>query len=455
MNVAASGHRHRRLGLRGKLVLCAAFAAVSLLFAEAALRLLMPRGVLLSPTAIEVFAERAKVESEMLRADPEFGHVPVLDGKAYDRFGLLRGWGTRSGTADRGPDVTRFLFLGDSVTRRATVLEPLRELWRGPAAEFLNAGVESWNPIQEIEGYFRHQQALQPDHVVLSLHHNDLSESTVALLHEGRFTLCNPGSLVDCSPTWYGRSMLYQLYVQARHTDRLRPKHYTFRAAEVEAALVRLRDDLRQRGKQLTILHLPVFSALAAAPEHERRSRTMQTEMLQRLGVAAIDLQPVVEEMVKFGLPVRATPTDVHHPDRLCGELMAQQAAATMFAAPSVGATATPRHVVAGSDQTIEIDAGPAAAGRRFVVLGSRSGMTPVTTLPQGRVALAPDDHLLRTVASPVAGTLDAAGRASCRLGTPAGAAGAVTFHVVAVYDAAGARFEHLGWPMAMFVAPQ
>ena len=73
--------------LRTKLLFAAAMFAVAVLVAEASVRVLMPAGRLLSPTAIETFHHRAQVEAAMIQADPEFGHVPVLDGECYDRFG--------------------------------------------------------------------------------------------------------------------------------------------------------------------------------------------------------------------------------------------------------------------------------------------------------------------------------------------------------------------------------
>ena len=153
-----------------KLLFAAAAFGFAVLVAEFGVRALMPAGRLLSPTAIETFHERARVEASMIQADLELGHVPVLDGEHYDRFGLLRGWGTRSGGVDKQPGVRRVLMLGDSVTRRATIAAPLRALWTGGEVEFLNAGVESWNPVQEVASYLRHQAQLEADHVVLWLH---------------------------------------------------------------------------------------------------------------------------------------------------------------------------------------------------------------------------------------------------------------------------------------------
>lgn len=332
----------RPRSLRAKVIFATIVFGLALFAAEALVRLLMPADRLLSPTAIQVFRERARVEASMIRADPQMGHVPVLGGPHYDRFGLLRGWATRSADGAKRPGVRRVLMLGDSVTRRATIAGPLREIWTGGEAEFLNAGVESWNPVQEVASYQRLQRELAADHVVLWLHNNDLSETTVACFDQGQFTLCNPGAFVTVDPAWYGRSILYQLYVHSRHTDRMRPEHYTFRAAEVEAALAELRDEVVGRGARLTVALLPIFSLEQDWQPHERRARELEVAMLERLGVEWFDLQPALEALASTGAAVRAAPNDVFHPNDVAGAHLASAAAEQLCAEPKVPAVAAP-----------------------------------------------------------------------------------------------------------------
>jgi hypothetical protein len=73
----------------------------------------------------------------MIQADDELGHAPVLGGEWYDEHGVLRSSPRVDGD---GPDTT-FLFLGDSVTRRGSLVTPLAALWDGGKATFWNAGV--------------------------------------------------------------------------------------------------------------------------------------------------------------------------------------------------------------------------------------------------------------------------------------------------------------------------
>ncbi|MBL8751796.1 MAG: hypothetical protein JNK15_00740, partial [Planctomycetes bacterium] len=281
----------------------------------------------------------------------------------------------------------------------------------------LNAGVESWNPVQEVAGYFRSQQALAADHVVLSLHNNDLTESTVMCLRDSVPTLCNPGSFVAVDPDWYRCSVLYQLWVHSRHTDRLRPEHWLFRADEVERALARLRDEVHGRGAKLTILHLPIFAAERDWQPHERAARERGRAIVDRLGLDCVDLQPACDELVAAGVPVRVLPTDPYHPNDACSAVLAA-AAATAVLGPDRMRVVVDRHVVAaGQGQQWTFDLGKAAAGAPFAVLALGDGAVPLVATADARAV--------------ATGTLDANGCG--RVLVPAATTGALAWHGLTV----------------------
>jgi hypothetical protein len=403
-----------------RLALASASVGATFVVAEVAVRATMPEGRLLSPTAIDTFADRAAREATMIQADDELGHAPVLGGEWYDEHGVLRSSPRVDGD---GPDTT-FLFLGDSVTRRGSLVTPLAALWDGGKATFWNAGVESWNPMQEVAGYFRSQRALQPQRIVLTLHNNDLTESTVACLKDGALTLCNPGSFVPIDPAWYRRSILYELLVHFRHTDRLRPAHYTFREREVEAALARLRDDAASIGAQFSIVLLPIFAAPAAQQEHERRAREQELAMLERLRVPFLDLQPVCDEISAAGLDVRVTPTDPYHPDDACGAMLAAAAADLVLGHAVLKTTALPRVSTPGSAQSFAIDAGASNQGLRVMVFPCGRGPNPTR-----------NDWTTPTASA--SATLDANGRADLQLPCPTDSAhGDLLWHRAVVFTA-------------------
>ena len=415
-----SAPTRKRIGWKTRTALLLGSLGGSVLLAEFAVRATMPPGRLLSPTAIETFAERAAREATMIRPDEELGHAPVLGGEWYDEHGALRS----SPRVDGDGTESTFLFLGDSVTRRGSLVTPLAALWNGGKATFWNAGVESWNPTQEVAGYFRSQRSLKPQRIVLTLHNNDLTESTVACLKDGVLTLCNPGSFVPVDPAWYRRSILYELLVHFRHTDRLRPEHYTFREREVEAALARLRDDAASIGAQFSIVLLPIFAAPSAQQEHERRARELELAMLERLRVPFIDLQPVCDEIANAGLDVRVAPTDPYHPDDACGAMLAATAADLVLGKAALPTTALPRVTTTGSAQSFAIDAGAPNSGLRVMVFQCGRGPNPT-------------QHDWSTPTASASATLDANGRADLQLPCPTDSAhGDLLWHRAVVFSA-------------------
>lgn len=409
-----------RRSVRTRLLLAVVAIVAALLAAEAAVRALMPPGVLLSPTAIATFAARAAAERDMIQADDELGHAPVLGGRVYDEHGLLRDGALRAGVGKHA-GVPRLLFLGDSVTRRASLVAPLRAFAAASGAdgELLNAGVESWNPVQEVAGYFRSQQRLGADHVVLSLHNNDLTETTVMCQRDGVLTLCNPGRFVPVDPAWYGRSILYQLYVHGRHENGVRPDRYLGRADDVERALARLRDEVVGRGARLTILVLPILAAEHDWLPHERASRDRCLQIVRRLGVPHCDLQPACEELAAAGLPVRVTPNDSFHPNDACSAALAFAAAEAVLGPATVRAAVDRVRVPAAGAQAITVDAGPAHANRAVAVWRCGEG-----AVPDARVG----EPLARA-------TLDAMGRARLAVAASAGARGVPQWRVAVVDD--------------------
>ncbi len=417
-----TGTRSNRWSMR--IALALASVGMTALLAEFAVRAVMPAGRLLSPTAIEVFAERAAREATMIRADDELGHAPVLGGPWYDERGALR---TSPRIDGDGPE-TQFVFLGDSVTRRGSLVNPLAAMWDGGKATFWNAGVESWNPVQEVAGWFRSQRAIAPQRVVLTLHNNDLTESTVACLRSGKLTLCNPGSFVPIDPAAYRRSILYELLIHFRHTDRLRPEHYTFREREVESALQRLRDDVAQSGAELSIVLLPIFAKSNAWQEHERRARERELELLASLRIPFVDLQPVCDEITSAGLTVRVVETDPYHPDDACGAMLAFTAADLVLGPAPVRAVAESLVVAIGNKQRIAIDAFATHRGR------------DVALLPCGNDALPQRELDAKAIASAERFRLDDAGRVHAEIAVPLGAQhGDLRWHRPVVLDDTGA----------------
>ena len=88
--------------------------------------------------------------------------------------------------------------LDHSVTRRATIVAGLRDL--GASGACWNAGIEAYNPVQEVEHWLRHTRGeVDVARVVLTLHNNDYSFTPVGLYTDSGFAICRPGELAEFS----------------------------------------------------------------------------------------------------------------------------------------------------------------------------------------------------------------------------------------------------------------
>ena len=111
----------------------------------------------------------------------------------------------------------RLLFIGDSVTRRGHIVDALKDEYGSLKYEYWNAGVESFNTVQEVRYYKHFNRGLRPDEVFLTFHLNDFGTTPVA------FREAN-GSLVvyvtnvpaqRLNPWLFQRSHLYRSWIGA------------------------------------------------------------------------------------------------------------------------------------------------------------------------------------------------------------------------------------------------
>jgi hypothetical protein len=319
----------RRVTFSSVLLACGALLA-SLLLAEIAARVVVPQRKWLQD-----YEGQAAATVGMLRPDLRLGHLPVAGGSTYDEHGLLRGHGLRGGP-DREPGVQRVLFLGDSVTARGRIVDPLCRLWdRGPA-EFLNAGIEGANPVQSVEVYMRHQRQLSPDQVVLTMHNNDFTSTRMCLLDDdGAYVLCVQGTNLRFDGGLYDACTLYRLLVGARCRNLNTGDGYLHQAPAVATSLRTLRDETAARGAKLTVLLLPIFDAFGNWRPHQIASRELALRMLADLGIPVIDLLPATRELLVAGVDLLQIPGDTWHPGTECGEHLAAAAVqAGLFAEP-------------------------------------------------------------------------------------------------------------------------
>ena len=308
--------RSRAKRLADKLLLAAAAAAVALLGGEVGLRLWRPHGAF--GAGWELHWTRRNESTRFYTVDPEFGFRPILGTDLFNRYGTrVNGY-----PIERDPGRRRLLFVGDSVTYRGRIIESIRRAYGQERFEYWNAGVESFNTVQEVKYYKRHNAAVQPDHVILSFHLNDLETTPVAFVNgEGRLVVYAPHvPLRRVSPWLFAHSYVYRLVLGAMVDDRRGRAEIV---QEVRRHVAELRDILAADGIALTVLVLPMFQPMAEWRPEEVEARRTILRVLAELGVRHFDLLEPLNEALAEGAVVREAPADPCHPSEAVAERFA------------------------------------------------------------------------------------------------------------------------------------
>jgi hypothetical protein len=244
--------------------------------------------------------------------DPSFGFRPVLGHGPYTHFGTL----ANSYAATKSPGVRRLLFLGDSVTHRGHIIDALKEEYGTQQYEYWNAGVESFNTVQEVEYYRRFNQLIHPDHVILTFHLNDFETTPVAFRD-------TDGTLVVFAPNWPVQRLnlwLWQHSYTYRYWLGLMTPKKTARTdiiAEVRASLADLERMITVHGARFTVLVLPILQPVSDWKPEYHEYRRLILDILASLRIRSFDLLEPLHAALADGAVVAETGDNLFwHPSR-------------------------------------------------------------------------------------------------------------------------------------------
>jgi hypothetical protein len=277
---------------------------------EGILRLRAPRGTFGAGSELANFREGGARVRGSFELDPEMGFRPALGRGPYSRFGTLGDEYPETKT----PGVVRVLFAGDSVTARGRIVDALRDRYGDARYEYWNAGVESFNTVQEVRFYERYNRALHPDQVVLTFHLNDFETTPVAFVDgDDRLVVYAPSWPLRRPNRWLFRhSLAYRAWLGLTNPG---PRDRSAVSREVEDALRRLRDLVSADGGRLSVVVLPLLKPLDEWTSDELSRRSAIAAILRDLGIRSFDLVPVLEEVLaRGGVRITETPDDVWHP---------------------------------------------------------------------------------------------------------------------------------------------
>ena len=244
--------------------------------------------------------------------DPDFGFRPIFDNGHYTAFGTL----ANDYPLTKADGKKRLLFIGDSVTRRGHIVDALKDEYGSLKYEYWNAGVESFNTVQEVRYYKRFNRALRPDEVFLTFHLNDFETTPVAFRDtNGSLTVYAPNIPVQRINPWlFQHSYFYRFWIgvfTARKTER------PAIISEVHGSLEELKRMVETDGARLTVLVLPILRPLNdwSAGFLENRRRIL--DILGSLQVRYFDLLEPLDQALADGVSVVEEGDDLFwHPSR-------------------------------------------------------------------------------------------------------------------------------------------
>lgn len=280
---------------------------LGVIFTEFGLRLYYPDGGI--PAAhLEVTADERETT---FHENDECGYLPITGVGEYSDEGCL----ANDYDIDN-PRAERVLFVGDSVTHRARIINALRDLYGEEDYEYWNAGVESFNTLQEWVFYRDYNHKVNPEHVVLTFHNNDFIATPMVVRERGQIKLYQPG--LDINPWLFKRSYLYR-WAWPKGEDRHK------REEQVREGLIGFRDALKKDGIRLSVVLHPMLKPVSEWNEQELRSRELSLQYFEEFGMEVYDLLPTLEQAIADGIEMTESPGDYLHPNDELSERFARQ----------------------------------------------------------------------------------------------------------------------------------
>lgn len=241
----------------------------------------------------------------------ECGYLPIVGLGEYGPHGCLK-----NEYDLENPKAPRILFSGDSVTHRARIINALKKLYGEDTFEYWNAGVESFNTMQEWILFREHNQAINPDHVVLTFHNNDFRATPMVVRERGQIKIYQPG--LDINPWLFKKSYVYRWAWPKGDDTKMREQ-------QVMEGLKGFKTALADKQIRFTVILHPMLKPYSEWNEDEIASREKSLQYFKELDLEVIDLLPVMEKAIADGVNLTEAPEDYLHPSDELSERFAQE----------------------------------------------------------------------------------------------------------------------------------
>jgi hypothetical protein len=243
--------------------------------------------------------------------DPEFGFRPIFDDIYYSKYGTL----VNEYNFSKSPERNRLLFIGDSVTARGQIISALRRIYGDKHYEYWNAGVESYDTVQEFYYYIHYNHSIHPDHVILTFVLNDFQTTPIVFrTQEGQVVVHAPERPIKPINGWlFKKSYIYR-YILGYVITKDSTSHAAI-SNEMRLCLKRLRDILEPDGIKLTVLISPILRSPDQWPRQYQQDYMEIRTILSELNISYFDLTVPMMKAIADGVRVEGEPIDRWHPN--------------------------------------------------------------------------------------------------------------------------------------------
>jgi hypothetical protein len=281
---------------------------ISILIAEGFLRLYKPYSPLRAGSELPWMHKNADV-TKAFTVDPDFGFRPILGNNYYNEYGTKN----NAYSINKRPNVKRLLFIGDSVTSRERIINGLRRIYGDERFEFWNAGVESFNTVQEVNFYKKYNMKINPDHVILTFHLNDFETTPIAFYDGDRLHVYSPNMRLERINPWlFQHSYTYRLLLGITVSNKDNGRESI--EQEVQESLEEIKHTLETKNIAFTVVVLPYLQPYEAWAPNEKQNRESIINTLRKLGIRYFDLFDTLNEAVKSGTNIQESDGDSWHP---------------------------------------------------------------------------------------------------------------------------------------------
>jgi len=290
-----------------RVLACVIGVLVATLSAELVVRFARPYKVDRAGRELRLFQGDQEGVRSLYTLDPEIRFRPRLGSRLYDENGFIR----NEYSLERTDERERILFMGDSVTVRAKIIDALRELHGEESYEYWNGGVTAYNTAQEVAYFEKYTSIARPDHVVLTFHLNDFLRTPISFVDsKGRMQVITPFKDLTKFYSWlFANSHLYRYYAGATRDFSLGAPRQ-----DIQQSLLRLKELTAAEGAHLSVIVMPHLEPVEEWHSFWTARYEAAMEIMRDVGVRHFTLLDSLERALKDGVDPEELPGDRAHP---------------------------------------------------------------------------------------------------------------------------------------------